>query len=141
KNELRWNGGRIYTISKHVWYDHGAKRGGSTLELVDYHKGRLKRDLRGSVFFDVWREANELGIVPDPAPPIAGTVNHPNKDKLSDASLPEIELTKLTKTDGPLTKIISLARDGTLVKDGSACVMAQGRAERVRVASIHQLSA
>jgi hypothetical protein len=73
KKELRWNGGdaysaRTYTISKHLWYDHGAKRGGSTLELVDYHKGRPKRDLRGRVFFDVWREANEMGIVPEPAP-------------------------------------------------------------------------
>jgi hypothetical protein len=73
KKELRWNGGdaystRTYTISKRAWYDHGAKRGGSTLDLVDYHKGRPKRDLRGSVFFDVWREANEIGIVPEPAP-------------------------------------------------------------------------
>jgi len=73
KKELRWNGGdaysaRTYAISKHVWYDHGAERGGSTLELVDYHKGRPKRDLRGSVLFDVWREANAMGIVPEPAP-------------------------------------------------------------------------
>jgi hypothetical protein len=77
RKELRWDGGdaysgRTYTISKHAWYDHGAERGGSTLELVDYHKGRPKRDLRGKVFFDVWREANAMGIVPDPAPTANG---------------------------------------------------------------------
>src|SRR5262245_13516381 len=71
--ELRWDGGdaysaRTYTISKHAWYDHGAERGGSTLHLVDYHKGRPKRELRGAAFFDVWREAHAMGIVPDPAP-------------------------------------------------------------------------
>jgi Virulence-associated protein E len=74
KKELRWSGGdaysaRTYTISKRAWYDAGADRGGSTLHLVDYAKGRPKRDLRGSVFFEVWREANAMGIVPDPAPP------------------------------------------------------------------------
>jgi RecA-family ATPase len=71
--ELRWNGGDAYSAktfsrSKRAWYDHGAKRGGSTLDLVDYHKGRPQRDLHGSVVFDVWREANAMGIVPDPAP-------------------------------------------------------------------------
>ena len=45
----------------------------------------------------------------------------------------EIELTRLTKDGGPLTKQISLSPDGTLVKDGSACVMAHGTAERVRL--------
>src|SRR5262245_20534213 len=62
--ELIWKGGKTFNPSKRVWYDHSAKRGGSTLELVDYHKGRPKRDLRGAVFFEVWREANALGIVP-----------------------------------------------------------------------------
>ncbi len=45
------------------------------------------------------------------------------------------------RTDGPLTKQIYLAPDGTLVKDGSACVMAHGRAERVRVAGVVALGA
>jgi len=53
----------------------------------------------------------------------------------------EIELTRLTKDGGPLTKQISLAPDGTLVKDGSACVMAHGTAERVRVAGVDALAA
>jgi hypothetical protein len=48
---------------------------------------------------------------------------------------------KLTKDGGPLTKQISLSPDGTLVKDGSACVMAHGTAERVRVADVHALVA
>ena len=53
----------------------------------------------------------------------------------------EIELTRLTKDGGPLTKQISLSPDGTLVKDGSACVMAHGTAERVRVAGVDALGA
>ena len=53
----------------------------------------------------------------------------------------EIALTRFTKDDGPLTKQIYLAPDGTLVKDGSACVMAHGTAERVRVAGVVALGA
>jgi hypothetical protein len=52
-----------------------------------------------------------------------------------------IELTKLTKDGGPLTKRIYLAPDGTLVKDGSACVMARGTAERVWVDGVDALGA
>jgi hypothetical protein len=71
--ELRWNGGdaysvRTFNLHKRAWFDHGQRRGGSTLDLVDYAKGREKRELRGAVFFEVWREANVMGIVPDPAP-------------------------------------------------------------------------
>ena len=50
-----------------------------------------------------------------------------------------IEFTRLTKNAGPLTKKIYLAPDGTLVKDGSACVMEHGTAERVRVAGVDAL--
>ena len=53
----------------------------------------------------------------------------------------EIELTRLTKDGGPLTKQISLSPDGTLVKDGSACVMAHGTADRVRLAGVDELGA
>jgi hypothetical protein len=53
----------------------------------------------------------------------------------------EIELVRLTKDGGPLTKLISLSPDGTLVKDSSACVMARGTAERVRVAGVDALGA
>ena len=53
----------------------------------------------------------------------------------------EIELTRLTKDGGPLTKKIFVSPDGTLVKDSSACVMAHGTAERVRVAGVDALSA
>ena len=53
----------------------------------------------------------------------------------------EIELTRLTKIGGPLTKRVSLAPDGTLVKDGSACVMTRGMAERVRVTGVDAFGA
>jgi len=52
-----------------------------------------------------------------------------------------IELTKLTKHGGPLTKKISLAPDGTLVKDDSACKMARGTAERIKITSVEALGA
>jgi hypothetical protein len=42
-----------------------------------------------------------------------------------------IELTKFKKAGGPLTKRIYLDDDGRVKSDGSACVMAQGTAERV----------
>ena len=51
------------------------------------------------------------------------------------------ELVKFTKTGGPLTKRISLSPDGALVKDSSACVMAHGTAERVKIAGIDELAA
>jgi hypothetical protein len=46
------------------------------------------------------------------------------------------ELTVLAKDGGPLTKRISLNPDGTLVADGSACVMSRGKARRVQVTGL-----
>jgi Family of unknown function (DUF5906) len=82
KKELRWNGGgsndgRSYDIRKRFWFDQGQKRGGSTLELVDYTKGRPQRPLKGKAFFEVWREAHTMGIVPDPAPAPNGRTKWP----------------------------------------------------------------
>jgi hypothetical protein len=82
KKELRWNGGgsndgRSYDIRKRSWYDHGAQRGGSTLELVDYAKGRPQRPLRGKVFFEVWREGHAMDFIPDPAPEPNGRTKWP----------------------------------------------------------------
>jgi hypothetical protein len=51
------------------------------------------------------------------------------------------ELVKFTKMGGPLTKKIYLSPDGTLVSDGSACVMTHGMAERVKIAGIDELAA
>jgi hypothetical protein len=45
-----------------------------------------------------------------------------------------IEITRLEKVGGPLTKRISLSSDGGLISDGSACLMSRGRAQRVRLA-------
>jgi hypothetical protein len=57
------------------------------------------------------------------------------------APQPEIVLTRLTNADGPLTKQLSLAADGTLVQDKSACVMFRGTAERVTVDGVDGLGA
>jgi hypothetical protein len=43
-----------------------------------------------------------------------------------------IELTRFAKIGGPLTKRIALSADGALMKDGSACIMSNGRAQRAR---------
>jgi hypothetical protein len=47
-----------------------------------------------------------------------------------------IELTVFSKAGGPLTKRISLAPDGSVVSDGSACLMAQGYACRAGIANM-----
>jgi hypothetical protein len=47
-----------------------------------------------------------------------------------------IEITRLEKVGGPLTKSISLSSDGALISDGSACLMSRGRAQRVRLAGL-----
>ena len=52
-----------------------------------------------------------------------------------------VELTGFTKANGPLTKRISLAADGTVKSDGSACLMGRGTAQRVRIADIGELAA
>jgi Virulence-associated protein E len=71
--DLLWLGGdaysvRTFNLRKRAWYDHGAKRGGSTLELVAYAKGKSAEELRGVAFFDAWRDAHTMGILPEPAP-------------------------------------------------------------------------
>src|SRR6516162_7287439 len=71
---------------------------------------------------------------------LAGAGVTPNIRGRGSAML-RIEFTRLTKNAGPLTKKISLAPDGTLVKDGSACVMKHGTAERVRLAGVDALGA
>ena len=45
---------------------------------------------------------------------------------------PLVEIVSFTKSGGPLTKRISLAADGSLCSDGSACVMLVGSARRAR---------
>jgi hypothetical protein len=50
------------------------------------------------------------------------------------------ELTILTKADGPLTKRISLAEDGSVKSDGSACLMSRGIAQRIEVAGVDELA-
>jgi hypothetical protein len=52
----------------------------------------------------------------------------------------DTELTLLRKSGGPLTKTISLAADGSVHSDGSACVMSQGTAKRVKLADLGQLA-
>jgi hypothetical protein len=50
------------------------------------------------------------------------------------------ELTGFTKSGGPLTKRISLTPDGSMKSDSSACIMARGTAQRVRIADVGELA-
>jgi hypothetical protein len=73
RKELRWNGGdayswRTFNPRKHVWYDAGQQRGGSTLELVAYAKGKPAEKLCGEPFFEAWQYAFDQKWVPDPPP-------------------------------------------------------------------------
>ena len=52
-----------------------------------------------------------------------------------------IEATGIAKAGGPLTKRISLAQDGTLLSDGSACIMARGTARRQRWDTMREFAA
>src|SRR5262249_7111992 len=78
RSELRWNGAdgysvRTYSIHKHVWFDHGAKRGGSTLELAALAMGwPPDRPARGADFYVVWQGAYERGFYPEPPPDKGG---------------------------------------------------------------------
>jgi hypothetical protein len=50
------------------------------------------------------------------------------------------ELTVFTKIDGPLTKSISITPDGSIISDGSACVMSRGTAQRAKIPDVTQLA-
>jgi hypothetical protein len=53
-----------------------------------------------------------------------------------------IEITVYSRTGGgSLTKKISLAKDGTLIKDGGECRMPSGLAFRTPIANVHELDA
>src|SRR5262249_49835056 len=80
--ELRWNGGdaygvRTFNLKMRAWYDHGQKRGGSTLDLIDYIENKPKRPkggYRGAEFFKTWQKLFDQGLYPDEPPqPNGGT--------------------------------------------------------------------
>jgi hypothetical protein len=51
-----------------------------------------------------------------------------------------IEITRLAKIGGPLTKQIRLGSNGKLISDGSSCLMARGRAYRLRLDGLGALA-
>ncbi len=51
-----------------------------------------------------------------------------------------ISLTVFDKSGGPLTKQISLAKEGTVISDGSACMMPRGEARRVVVSDVEDFA-
>jgi hypothetical protein len=51
-----------------------------------------------------------------------------------------LQITAFSKSDGPLTKRISLAPDGSIRSDGSQCIMARGTAQRVVIAHMQELA-
>src|SRR4051812_9781515 len=73
-----------------------------------------------------WRPMNFFAQTDIPSAP-------PRQDVDLTAQGPDVEVTLLTKADGPLTKRIALDAAGRVISDGSACTMAQGRATRMRL--------
>src|SRR3954471_18231848 len=65
----------------------------------------------------------------------------PRQDVDLTAQGPDVEVTLLTKADGPLTKRIALDAAGGITSDGSACTMSQGRATRMRLRDPAELAA
>jgi hypothetical protein len=59
---------------------------------------------------------------------------------VDDPAIDATEITVFTKAGGPLTKRIKLAEDGSVVSDGSACVMSVGKAQRNHIANIGELA-
>ena len=51
-----------------------------------------------------------------------------------------VEITLFQKDNGPLTKRITLATDGSVKSDGSACLMARGVAQRRHIGNIGELA-
>ena len=51
-----------------------------------------------------------------------------------------IEITVFDKSGGILTKQISLAKDGTVISDGSACKMSVGTARRVEISGVEEFA-
>ena len=51
-----------------------------------------------------------------------------------------LQVTVIAKSGGPLTKRISLATDGSLRSDGSACVMSRGTAKRFTFSRLEQFA-
>jgi hypothetical protein len=73
------------------------------------------------------------------APPVQQpTLRLPEAPAAEKSSASVIELTLLT-SDGPFTKRISLAPDGTLKKDAAGGVMSHGGAERVHLSGVSEL--
>src|SRR5262249_33048855 len=73
KKQLRWNGGdsygyRTFDVRKRVWYDADQQRGGSTLELAAWARGKAAGALRGRAFCEAWQYAHDQGWLPDPTP-------------------------------------------------------------------------
>lgn len=47
-----------------------------------------------------------------------------------------VQITRITKVGGPLTKRIHLTADGSLKSDGSACLMGRGQACRAQFSDL-----
>jgi hypothetical protein len=56
------------------------------------------------------------------------------------ADVAAAEITRFTKTGGPLTKHIKLADDGSIISDGSACKMARGKMQRIAVIDVNHFA-
>src|SRR6516162_3813867 len=73
--QMRWSanngngyGSRTLNPLLGQWYDRGAGRGGSTLELIAYAKGLPNEKIRGKLYGDMRRALDELNVGAPKAP-------------------------------------------------------------------------
>jgi putative DNA primase/helicase len=73
--QMRWSanngngyGSRTLNPLLGQWYDRGAGRGGSTLELIAYAKGLPNEKIRGQLYWDMRRALDELNVGAPKAP-------------------------------------------------------------------------
>jgi hypothetical protein len=70
----------------------------------------------------------------------SGDASSPNSGNCSASKASKYEIILFTKKNGPLTKRISLTADGSVFRDGSACIMSRGTARRVQINNVVHLA-
>jgi putative DNA primase/helicase len=119
RKELVWNGGdeysrRTFNLSKRVWYDAGAQRGGSLLELARHAQGLPPLEkMRGQDFFDAWRYAAEHDWIDQAPAPLRGDLKILREHRYEDEKGNHLYDVVRFDTDDPKKRFRQRAADGS----------------------------
>ena len=103
-------------------------------------RGSAARKGRGVIGHDQTHDQGSAAAVrPQEAGRVMSATEH-NVAQMVRTDVAGTEITKFTKTGGPLTKHIKLAADGSIISDGSACIMARGEAQRIAISDIEHFA-